>query len=193
MAHSTIPYTTASRRLSLQRKRINTIFEVGRSLLGGDSQDGRNEMEVTLRTKQEGAEEDKPTTAEAPRAGHTLRTVLALTDKQERARYYQEGLGKAGYEVIYAADMTAAAQLYRRFKSEIGLVLIDLEPELTEGKQAFEYLKWTDADVQAMIVTESRHEYELGRLKQSGLKGVLSRHMTPAALEQRITQVLEEG
>ena len=166
------------RRLQLQQQRITTIFEVGRRLLSADNESDRPDVELTVRR-----------VSQDPRT-MVGNTILVLTDRKERARYYMTALATLGHEVLLTNDMMSTARLYRRLKDEVGLVLIDMRLERTEGKQAFEYLRWVDPEVKTLLLADGPNAYDLKRLEANGLLAVLSRHLTPQSLGHEVDRQL---
>ena len=80
-------------------------------------------------------------------------TILLVDDEEEIINVGQNFLEKLGYKAIIARNGLEAVEIFRVYKDEIALVVLDLIMPKMSGKEAFSEIKEIQADAKILIST----------------------------------------
>ena len=96
-----------------------------------------------------------------------------------------------GYTVWLAMDGDDAIDLFLQNRSEIDLVLLDVQMPGLDGPRTLAALQRLDPDVLACFMTGDAGAYTEDELLECGATCVFSKPFRPAELAQRIQKILE--
>ena len=129
-------------------------------------------------------------TAHAARGGNE--TILMVDDEESVRDLTRRLLTRAGYRVITAENGREALNVFEKEKSNISLVIMDLNMPVMGGKDCLKELFLIDPEVKALVASGYSSgvvKFEAGEL---GAKGFVRKPFRVEQLLQMIRQVLDE-
>jgi CheY-like chemotaxis protein len=118
------------------------------------------------------------------------KTVLVVDDEPTVAEVAQRILEKHGCAVLTAAHGAQAVEIYRRRGAEIDLVLLDMTMPGLGGVETFQELRRLDAAVKVVLSSGYNEQDATSRFAGKGLAGFMQKPYTPAALMEKLSEVL---
>lgn len=143
---------------------------------------------VTLpRTDRVPASQTAPTPAAKPYSG----TILVVDDEETVRDVAERMLKRLGFQVLVAADGAAGLALHEQHRSEITLVLLDIQMEGMSGDEVFERLIESDPDVRVILSSGYEESTVASTFKcAERIAGFIQKPYTMAILIRTIDEVL---
>ena len=120
------------------------------------------------------------------------KTVLVVDDEEAVRSVARNTLQRRGYRTIEAADGREALEVYRRFLSEISLVLLDLTMPYMNGEEVLRELKIITPSVRVILSSGFNEVETVRRFTGKGLSGFLQKPYSAAVLTETIKKILSE-
>jgi len=118
-----------------------------------------------------------------PTGGHE--TVLVAEDDRHVRRVVRRLLEKAGYSVVEAADGADAVRLFEEHRSELRLLLLDVQLPRRSGPEAFAEIRRQAPGLPAVFVSGNPGDIDLGGQE------VLQKPVDPAALLRAVRRAID--
>lgn len=130
-----------------------------------------------------------PQTVEAPKG---VRTVLLVDDEDIVRRVAKTMLERLGFAVLCAADGVEALELFKRYRDELAVVLMDVTMPRMNGEEAFREMHALCPTVPVILSSGYDEQEALHRNSENGLAGFIHKPYHLSALEDIIRQILGE-
>jgi len=122
--------------------------------------------------------ETAPLTASSPLDSSLMggrETILVVEDEPVIMNLGRQILEKLGYRVLVAADGEEAVRVFRRYRQEIDLVVLDVVMPQMSGRRAFYELRAIDPAAKIVLVTGYSPEGVADELLRQGALGVVQK------------------
>lgn len=121
-------------------------------------------------------EESQPASVEATvrHLRHKL-GVLVVDDEHMVRIMVQMGLEQHGFDVWLAANGRKAIDLYRAYREDIALVLLDVSMPGLDGPQTLDALRELDPEVRACFMSGDTGAYKPEELRQQGAAYIIAK------------------
>ncbi len=141
----------------------------------------------------EGGWSARDTTSGQRRIPRGSETILVVDDEESVRKYLELFLTELGYGVLLARDGREAIDLFRRYRHEVGLVLMDVVLPLVNGRDAAREIRNIREGVR--IVFSSGYPYDLvyGRNLLERGERLLMKPLTPSELAETLRDALDGG
>jgi CheY-like chemotaxis protein len=151
---------------------------------------------------QPGAAKPKETAAAGPAKGADvggvevinpegkLELILLIDDEPMITALVAEMLSNAGYRVITCLEPFRALEIFKKFKSEIDLVILDYTLPIMDGSEVFDELKTIRADVAVMLSSGFAEQEKVRAMLARGLQGFLPKPYTETRLLDQVRSTL---
>jgi two-component system cell cycle sensor histidine kinase/response regulator CckA len=116
--------------------------------------------------------------------------VLIVDDEESIRNVARKTLQRRGYRTIEAADGREALEVYRRFFSEVSLVLLDLTMPYMNGEEVLRELKLISPSVKVLLSSGFNEVETVQRFTGKGLAGFLQKPYAAAVLAEAIKKIL---
>ncbi len=120
------------------------------------------------------------------------KTVLIVDDEESVRSVARNTLQRRGYRTIEAADGREALEVYRRFSSEVSLVLLDLTMPYMNGEEVLHELRIVTPSVKVLLSSGFNEVEAIRRFTGKGLAGFLQKPYPAAALAETIRKILSD-
>ena len=117
-------------------------------------------------------------------------TVLVVEDETALRTLLLDMLSRLGYTALPARDGVEAVEIYRDKRSEVDLVLLDLNMPRMNGQTAFAELQQLNPDVRVVLMSGFTQSVELERLERAGAAGHVRKPFDLAELSSQISRAL---
>ncbi len=118
-------------------------------------------------------------------------TILVVDDEEAVRSIIKETLELRGFRVILAEDGKVALKLYRKYMSEITLVLLDMTMPKLNGEETFKALKKINSNIKVILSSGFSASETMGRFKKGDVSGYLQKPYHLQKLQEKIIEVLE--
>lgn len=125
----------------------------------------------------------------APRGGNEL--VLVVDDDESIRALAKETLETFGYRVLSAENGKEAISAYERHKSEIDLVILDMDMPKMGGHETFSKLKEINPKVRALLSTGYGQNEKTQGILDSGVRGFIQKPYRIDAMLSKMRNVLD--
>jgi PAS domain S-box-containing protein len=122
-----------------------------------------------------------------------METILLVDDEEMLRKLAVKVLGKSGYRVLTSADGETAMDMYRRYREEIRLVILDLLMPGRGGAWCLEELKKLDPGVKVLVSSGFSSQTTISRIMAGGACGFIRKPFRFQELLHQIRQVLDRG
>ena len=134
---------------------LSTVFGIVK-IHGGhitcESKPGKGtRFEIYLPAMEKAIRSEIATTGEMPACGDA--TILIVDDEEMVRKCGEATLSQAGYTVLTASNGQEALDVYRRDKSRISLVILDLNMPVMDGKRCLKELLKIDPELKILIAS----------------------------------------
>jgi PAS domain S-box-containing protein len=119
-------------------------------------------------------------------------TLLLVDDEAVVLEAVSDMLRELGYGVISAMGGPEAIELYRRYREEIALVLLDLVMPDMSGRECFEELKAIDPEVKVVLSTGYSVDGQVQEIVDLGLAGYIQKPYRVELLGKELRAVLDQ-
>ena len=136
----------------------------------------------------------EPVDANPARPEETLTTgtVLVVDDEPMIREFAVAALGRAGFEVMTAADGLEAVELFRRDPDRIDVVVLDLTMPHLSGDETFRELRVIRPDVRVILSSGYDESEATSRLAGKGLVGFIQKPYRTAELVRTVRGAQDE-
>jgi len=118
--------------------------------------------------------EETPENNSANETIYTGHGTVLLADDEEVMRLVGKGLlEKFGYNVILAEDGAKAAEIYKKEKDNIDLVILDMIMPVMSGRDCFFEIKKINPDAKIIIASGFIQSHDLSELQENGLNAFI--------------------
>ena len=152
-----------------------------------------SEFKVFLPASNEVAIKDLP--EETPSLDQMLKgseTVLLVDDEQEVLNVGKNFFEKLGYTPLIAHNGLEAVELFKVYKDQISLVVLDLIMPIMDGKQAFAQIKAIKNDTRFIITTGYTVDEKLENLLRQGYHGFIQKPFSLHEFSKVIRTILDK-
>jgi PAS domain S-box-containing protein len=152
-----------------------------------------SEFKVFLPASNKVAIKDLP--EETPSLDRMLKgseTVLLVDDEQEILNVGKNFLEKLGYTPLIAHNGLEAVELFKVYKDQISLVVLDLIMPVMDGKQAFAQIKAIKNDTRFIITTGYTVDEKLENLLHQGCHGFIQKPFSLHEFSKVIRTILDK-
>jgi CheY-like chemotaxis protein len=118
--------------------------------------------------------------------------VLLVDDEESAQELGREILQENGYRVLIAGDGELGLELYKQYKSDIALVILDLMMPKLDGGQTFIELKKINPDVKAFFCSGHASSEVIGPLLAEENLRALSKPFEIDDFVRTVREVLDE-
>ncbi len=119
-------------------------------------------------------------------------TVLIVDDEASVRSVARNTLQRRGYRTIEAADGREALEVYKRFFSEVSLVLLDLTMPYMNGEEVLRELKRITPSVKVLLSSGFNEVEAVRRFTGQGLAGFLQKPYASSVLAETVKRVLSD-
>jgi PAS domain S-box-containing protein len=119
-------------------------------------------------------------------------TILVVDDEEIIRRLLDEMLQEMGFKVLTAENGLEALEIYRKFNSEIQVVLIDMIMPKLDGKETFLEMKKINPDVRAIISTGFTKDIAVQETLDQGIVGFIQKPYRFEELSDAISKALPD-
>ena len=117
--------------------------------------------------------------------------VLVVDDEEIIREVTKELLENLNCTVILASNGDDAIDIYKKYSSEIKLVILDLVMPGIDGATTFSELKKINAEVKLLICSSYVSATTLSSLMQNGVQGVLHKPFTYLDLATSLNNLID--
>jgi two-component system, cell cycle sensor histidine kinase and response regulator CckA len=119
--------------------------------------------------------------------------ILLAEDNVQQLEAMQMLLEAHGYRVLPAQDGVEAVELYRRRKSEIALVVLDIRMPKLNGWDAFQEMKKEDPQVKAIVTTAYATAEIQSGMARGELHGLFIKPYSIDRFLARVSELIRES
>jgi two-component system cell cycle sensor histidine kinase/response regulator CckA len=119
--------------------------------------------------------------------------ILLAEDDVQQLKAMQMLLEAHGFGVLPAQDGVEAVELYRRHKSEIALVVLDIRMPKLNGWDAFQEMKKDDPQVKAVVATAYATPEVRSGMTRGELHGLFIKPYSFDRFLARVSELIRES
>jgi CheY-like chemotaxis protein len=124
---------------------------------------------------------------------HPRSTILVVEDEKHMLRLLKSTLSEHGLVVFTAADGDEAIDTYRRHKTEIDIVLLDVGLPKVKGMDVLYKMKGEKPDVR-IVISSGYLEPELKtEIQKAGVEHIIQKPYVVDEVAQMIRRLIETG
>jgi PAS domain S-box-containing protein len=120
-------------------------------------------------------------------------TILLVDDEEEIANVGRNFLEKLGYKPLVARNGLEAVEIFRTYKDQISLVVLDLIMPRMDGKQAFLEIKEIKADAKILISTGYAVDDKIEGFLNQGCHGFIQKPFSINDFARALRKILDKG
>jgi two-component system, cell cycle sensor histidine kinase and response regulator CckA len=130
-----------------------------------------------------------------PKEGRSMsgELILLAEDDVQQLKAMQMLLEAHGYRVLPVQDGVEAVELYRRRKSEIALVVLDIRMPKLNGWDAFQEMKKEDPQLKAVVATAYATPEVRSGMTRGELHGLFIKPYSFDRLLAKVSEVIRES
>jgi len=117
--------------------------------------------------------------------------ILLVDDEESTIKVEKLMLKELGYSVMPALSGREAVQLYKKNKSDLDLVALDMIMPEMNGKDTFKELKKINPEVKVLLVSGYSLNKQIEELMQRGCDGFIQKPFDIVQLSHKLREVLE--
>lgn len=121
----------------------------------------------------------------------TLELILIVDDEEYITMLAQRVLASAGYRVVTARSGPKALDLYRKFREEIALVILDFTMPVMDGADVFAELQDLNPKVPVVLSSGFAEQDKLRIMLARGLRGFIPKPYTREKLLAQVRHTLD--
>ena len=119
-------------------------------------------------------------------------TVLLVDDEEDIINVGKNFLVKLGYKPLIARNGLEAVEIFRLYKDEISLVVLDLIMPKMSGKEAFREIKAIQSDARILISTGYAVDDKVDGFLNQGCQGFLQKPFSLNEFAMELRQILDK-
>jgi len=116
-----------------------------------------------------------PETAPAENQSECQRTILIVDDERVTLRLLSQYFSECGYRVLLAADGRQGMEVYRKHRSQIDVVLLDIDLPIVPGEALFDAMRNDNPAINVVIATGFVDETKKSEMIAAGVKGFVNK------------------
>jgi len=120
-------------------------------------------------------------------------TVLVADDTDLMRIFLQRYLEMEGFSVLVAKDGLEAVEMFRKHRTQIRGVLLDINMPNLSGDEALILMRRMQPDVPAILSSAFVHESIVCSIRSPGPTAFLSKPYPPHALLEKLREILPEN
>jgi len=120
-------------------------------------------------------------------------TILLVDDEEEIVNVGRNFLEKLGYKPLIARNGLEAVEIFRTYKDQISLVVLDLIMPRMDGKQAFLEIKEIKADAKILISTGYAVDDKIEGFLNQGCHGFIQKPFSINDFARALRKILDKG
>ena len=118
-------------------------------------------------------------------------TILFVDDEEEILNLGKNFLEKLGYKTMLARNGLEAVEIFKLYRKEISLVVLDLIMPIMDGKQAFFEIQKIAPDVKVLVSTGFHVDEDVEALLGRGCHGFLQKPFSMHRFSGTIREILD--
>jgi CheY-like chemotaxis protein len=119
-------------------------------------------------------------------------TILLVDDEEEIVNVGRNFLEKLGYKPLIARNGLEAVEIFRTYKDQISLVVLDLIMPRMDGKQAFLEIKEIKADAKILISTGYAVDDKIEGFLNQGCHGFIQKPFSINDFARALRKILDK-
>jgi two-component system, cell cycle sensor histidine kinase and response regulator CckA len=119
-------------------------------------------------------------------------TILLVDDEEEIINVGKNFLQKLGYKPVIARNGLEAIEIFRLYKDEIALVVLDLVMPKMSGKQVFSEIKKIEKDAKVLISTGYTVDDKMEELLNEGCHGFIQKPFSLNEFAVALRKILDK-
>ncbi len=120
-------------------------------------------------------------------------TILLVDDEEEIINVGRNFLDKLGYKPLIARNGLEAVEIFRAYKDQISLVVLDLIMPKMDGKQAFLEIKEIKADAKILISTGYAVDDKIEGFLNQGCHGFIQKPFSLNEFARAVRKILDKA
>ncbi|OGR23323.1 MAG: hypothetical protein A2277_19290 [Desulfobacterales bacterium RIFOXYA12_FULL_46_15] len=120
-------------------------------------------------------------------------TILLVDDEEEIVNVGRNFLDKLGYKPLIARNGLEAVEVFRTYKDEISLVVLDLIMPKMDGRQAFLEIKEIKADAKILISTGYAVDDKIEGFLNQGCHGFIQKPFSLNEFSRALRKILDKA
>ena len=118
-------------------------------------------------------------------------TILVVDDEDAVRQTAKSALQSYGYRVVLAQNGEEGVNLFREFRDEISVVLLDMTMPVMSGEEAFMRIKHIREDIRVVLSSGYDETEATRRFTGKGLAGFVQKPYTAADLAAKMKRALD--
>lgn len=118
-------------------------------------------------------------------------TILFVDDEEEILNLGRNFLEKLGYKTILARNGLEAVEIFKLYRNDIALVVLDLIMPIMGGKEAFARIREENPRIKVLVSTGFNVDEEVEALLQQGCHGFLQKPFSMHKFSRAIREILD--
>jgi nitrogen-specific signal transduction histidine kinase len=135
--------------------------------------------------------DDRPETPARTEGTLEGATILVVEDDAAVLDVTSLMLEKAGFRVLTATNGQEGVDLFRLYKDDIGLVVLDMTMPVMDGEEAFRGMRDIDPGVRVLLSSGYNEQDATNRFAGKGLAGFIQKPYRSVDLLNRVREILE--
>jgi len=119
-------------------------------------------------------------------------TVLLVDDEAMILDVAGQLLEKLGYKVHTAASGKEAIDIYKKYRDDIGIVILDVIMPGMDGGETYDRLKAINADVKVLLASGYGINRQINDILERGCNGFIQKPFNMKQLSRKIREVLDK-
>jgi len=119
-------------------------------------------------------------------------TILLVDDEEEIVNVGKNFLEKLGYKPLVARNGLEAVEIFKVYKNEISLVVLDLIMPEMSGRQAFAEIKKIQGNAKILISTGYAVDEKIGKLLDQGCQGIIKKPFSLNEFSHTLRKILDK-
>jgi PAS domain S-box-containing protein len=120
-------------------------------------------------------------------------TVLLVDDEDMVLTVGDEILRKMGYKVLLAKSGREAIEIYRKHRSVIDIIILDMIMPDMGGGESYDIMKQEDAGVKVLLSSGYSIDGQASQILERGCDGFIQKPFKIKELSGKIRQILDDG
>jgi CheY-like chemotaxis protein len=120
-------------------------------------------------------------------------TILLVDDEEEIVNVGRNFLEKLGYKPLIARNGLEAVEIFRTYKDQISLIVLDLIMPKMDGKQAFLEIKEIKADAKILISTGYTVDDKIEGFLNQGCHGFIQKPFSLNEFARAVRKILDKA
>jgi PAS domain S-box-containing protein len=118
-------------------------------------------------------------------------TILLVDDEESTIQVEELMLKQLGYTVMPARSGKVAVELFRKNRTDVDLVALDMIMPEMSGRETYHELKRINPDVKVLLVSGYSFNKQIGEMITQGCCGFIQKPFDIVQLSQKIREILE--